>query len=122
MEKMLHACWLFVLSAMTPRNDFHKQPPPHYWQQEVQLDCTGSKAIVCGKDSSDLPAAWLMIPATNHRGHLAAHFALAEPGGFIRKSGYQRLMTFKRRFRCVFSHHCLKLEKHSPTRNDCSLA
>lgn len=69
-----------------------------------------------------LPAAWLSIAATNHLGHLAADFVLAEPGGFIRRSGYQRLMTFKRWFWWVFGHHCLKLEKHSSTRNDCSPA
>ena len=36
--------------------------------------------------------------------------ALFELGGFIRKSHQQRLMTFQKRFRWLFSYNCLKLE------------
>ena len=59
-----------------------------------------------------VPGAWLITSGANHLGHLGAHLAPVELGGFIRKPYDQRLMTLKKKDlgRCLV-YNCLKLEK-----------
>ena len=75
---------------MTSSNDFRKNFYLIIGRKNSSLIVMYPKPLFAAAISQLVPGAWFVTPGAHYLGHLGAHLALVEFGGFIRKSHYQR--------------------------------